>query len=82
MNANELLTLLGLAWSRLVIYPGGLALIGLIWLITRTENGHPQGQPRSQKSEARSQNRESSTQSWFQHSDNGSWWRCWNGREL
>ncbi len=73
MNANELLTLLGLAWSRLVIYPGGLALIGLIWLITRTENGHPQGQPRSQKSEARSQNRESSTQSWFQHSDNGSW---------
>jgi hypothetical protein len=36
VNANELLTLLGLAWSRLIIYPGGLAAFALIWLITRT----------------------------------------------
>jgi hypothetical protein len=41
VNANELLTLLGLAWSRLVIYPGGLAVFALIWLLARTENREP-----------------------------------------
>jgi len=41
VNANELLTLLGLAWSRLIIYPGGLAVFALIWLATRTQNPEP-----------------------------------------
>ena len=38
MNANELLTLLGLAWSRLILYPGGLAAFALIWLSARAKN--------------------------------------------
>ena len=33
VTANELLVLLGRAWSRLLIYPGGLAAFGLIWLV-------------------------------------------------
>jgi len=33
VTVNELLALLGRAWSRLLIYPGGLAAFGLIWLI-------------------------------------------------
>ncbi|MEO7910030.1 MAG: hypothetical protein ABIV47_10300 [Roseiflexaceae bacterium] len=33
MTANELLTLLGRAWSRLLIYPGGLAAFGAAWLM-------------------------------------------------
>jgi hypothetical protein len=39
MSANELLALLGLAWSRLAIYPGGLAAFALIWLIARARSG-------------------------------------------
>ena len=38
MNPNELLTLIGLAWPRLIIYPGGLALLALLWLVARTKN--------------------------------------------
>jgi hypothetical protein len=33
VTANELLVLLGRAWSRLLIFPGGLAAFGLAWLI-------------------------------------------------
>src|SRR6476659_1407835 len=33
VTANELLALLGRAWSRLLIYPGGLSAFGVIWLI-------------------------------------------------
>ena len=40
MTANELLALLGRAWSRLLIYPGGLAF-GLIWLIGTFQNREP-----------------------------------------
>ncbi len=36
MTANELLALLGRAWPRLLIYPGGLAAFALVWLIGRT----------------------------------------------
>lgn len=36
MTLNELLTLVGLAWSRLLIYPGGLAAFAAAWLIGRT----------------------------------------------
>ncbi len=35
MTPNELLALLGRAWSRLLLYPGGLAAFGAIWLIAR-----------------------------------------------
>ena len=38
MTANELLALLGRAWSRLLIYPGGLAAFGLVWLISTLQN--------------------------------------------
>ena len=38
VTANELLALLGRAWSRLLIYPGGLAAFGLIWLFSRLQN--------------------------------------------
>ena len=38
MTANELLALLGRAWPRLLIYPGGLAAFVLVWLIARTKN--------------------------------------------
>jgi hypothetical protein len=38
LTANELLALLGRAWPRLLIYPGGLAAFALIWLMTRTKN--------------------------------------------
>jgi hypothetical protein len=69
VNASELLTLLGLAWSRLVIYPGGLALIGLIWLITRTENP----EPRTENREPRTENREPSIQRRSGQVNNGSW---------
>ena len=41
MTANELLALLGRAWSRLLIYPGGLAAFGLIWLISTLQNREP-----------------------------------------
>ena len=34
MTANELLSLLGRAWSRLLIYPGGLTAFGIIWLFS------------------------------------------------
>ncbi len=38
MTANELLALLGRAWPRLLIYPGGLAAFALVWLLIRTKN--------------------------------------------
>jgi hypothetical protein len=34
VTANELLSLLGRAWSRLLIYPGGLTAFGVIWLLS------------------------------------------------
>ncbi len=33
MTANELLALLGRAWPRLLLYPGGLTAFGLVWLM-------------------------------------------------
>ena len=33
MTANELIALLGLAWSRLLLYPGGLAAFAAVWLL-------------------------------------------------
>jgi hypothetical protein len=41
VTANELLALLGRAWSRLLIYPGGLAAFGLVWLISTLQNREP-----------------------------------------
>ncbi len=35
MTASELLTLLGRAWPRLLIYPGGLAAFALVWMLDR-----------------------------------------------
>lgn len=35
MSANELLTLVGLAWPRLVLYPGGAAIGALLWMRLR-----------------------------------------------
>jgi hypothetical protein len=41
LTASELLVLLGRAWSRLLLYPGGLAPLTIVWLISRTENREP-----------------------------------------
>ena len=41
VTANELLALLGRAWSRLLIFPGGLTAFGLIWLIGTLQNREP-----------------------------------------
>src|SRR5262249_32113737 len=41
VTANELLALLGRAWSRLLIYPGGLTAFGLAWLIHALQNREP-----------------------------------------
>lgn len=41
MTPNELLTLIGRAWPRLLIYPGGIAAFSLIWLLARTTNQEP-----------------------------------------
>ena len=41
MTANELLALLGRAWPRLLIYPGGLLAFALVWLLTRAKNQGP-----------------------------------------
>jgi hypothetical protein len=61
LTANELLALLGRAWPRLLIYPGGLAAFGLIWLIERTKNKEPRTEnrePRTGNREPRTENRE------------------------
>ena len=41
MTANELAVMLGRAWSRLLIYPGGMAAFGIIWLINMLQNREP-----------------------------------------
>jgi hypothetical protein len=41
LTANELLALLGRAWPRLLIYPGGLAAFALVWLLIRTKKEEP-----------------------------------------
>ena len=41
MTVNELLALLGRAWPRLLIYPGGLVAFGLVWLLVRTKHRDP-----------------------------------------
>src|SRR6266508_6847510 len=41
LTANELLALLGRAWPRLLIYPGGLTTFALLWLIGRIKNQEP-----------------------------------------
>ena len=38
LTASELLVLVGRAWSRLLLYPGGLAAFGLAWLIAIAEH--------------------------------------------
>jgi hypothetical protein len=35
LTANELLALLGLAWPRLLLYPGGLTAFAVVWLMER-----------------------------------------------
>lgn len=52
MTANELLALLGRAWPRLLIYPGGLAAFLLIWLIERTQN-RKTAKPQNRRTEDR-----------------------------
>lgn len=39
MTANELLAMLGRAWPRLLLYPGGMAAFALIWLAGRVRRG-------------------------------------------
>jgi hypothetical protein len=92
VNANELLTLLGLAWSRLIIYPGGLAAFTLIWLITRTKNGHPQRQPRTgtrsvnqeptnDNQKPRTDSRQPAAENWESRSES-QFWQADNGSWL
>jgi hypothetical protein len=46
VTANELLVMLGRAWSRLLLYPGGLAAFGIIWLISVLQSREsPRGYP-------------------------------------
>lgn len=35
MTANELLAMLGRAWPRLLLYPGGLTAFAIVWLMAR-----------------------------------------------
>ncbi|MFN8501573.1 hypothetical protein [Kouleothrix sp.] len=35
MTLSELLTLVGLAWSRLLLFPGGAAALAAAWLVAR-----------------------------------------------
>lgn len=44
MTATELLTMVGLAWSRLLIYPGGLAAFAIVWLIGRLDERRVTGE--------------------------------------
>jgi hypothetical protein len=46
LTANELLALLGRAWPRLLLYPGGLAAFALVWLIGATKNQEPRTENR------------------------------------
>jgi hypothetical protein len=41
VTASELLAMLGRAWSRLLIYPGGLTAFAIIWLISTLQNREP-----------------------------------------
>jgi hypothetical protein len=41
LTINELLAMLGRAWPRLLIYPGGLVALALVWLLVRTKNQEP-----------------------------------------
>jgi hypothetical protein len=38
LTVNELLALLGRAWPRLLIYPGGLVAFAVVWLLVGTKN--------------------------------------------
>jgi hypothetical protein len=60
LTANELLALLGRAWPRLLIYPGGLAAFALIWLMTRTKNKEQRTKNKGagRTAEPRTENRE------------------------
>ena len=42
MSANELLAMLGRAWWRLLIYPGGLSAFAIAWLMSRISSLAPQ----------------------------------------
>ena len=41
MTLNELLALLGRAWSRLLIYPGGITAFAALWLIALLQSREP-----------------------------------------
>jgi hypothetical protein len=43
LTANELLALLGRAWPRLLIYPGGLAAFTLVWLLAKATTNDRRG---------------------------------------
>jgi hypothetical protein len=47
VNLNELLALLGRAWTRLLIFPGGLAAFAAIWALALVANREPRTQNRS-----------------------------------
>ncbi|HMP43306.1 MAG TPA: hypothetical protein PKA05_23230 [Roseiflexaceae bacterium] len=46
MNAAELLTLLGQAWARLLLFPAGLTALLLLWLIELRRAPLPSAEPR------------------------------------
>ncbi len=41
MTLSELLTLVGLAWSRLLLFPGGAAALAAAWLVARARGREP-----------------------------------------
>jgi hypothetical protein len=49
VTSSELLALLGRAWSRLLIYPGGLAAFAAAWLMTVVQNRDPGAAAHSHK---------------------------------
>lgn len=52
MTLNELLALLGRAWSRLLIYPGGLTAFAALWLIAILQSRRPSVESRQHHSRA------------------------------
>jgi hypothetical protein len=52
VTPNELLTLVGLAWSRLVLDPGGLALLVLIWWALQARRRAPDTSPYARSGDA------------------------------
>jgi hypothetical protein len=45
MTLAELLALVGRAWARLLLYPGGLSVLAVLWGLSRINAGHKQANP-------------------------------------